>query len=134
VLATAGTVAAILLMASCSGDEAGTTTNVSELLPQSTASATTVPAPTLSDEARDWCRLTAADEASADRFDLIFEAGLNLRLNMDAVNATAGGKRFEYEEAGMSPDEAVRAVSDDLFDLPAFVEACQAAFETYGDG
>ena len=94
-----------LVTASCSSGDSEPTTNISDLLPPPASSTTTTGAPTLTEEAREWCRFTGATEADAVRFDQIFEAGLGLGLNMDVVNATAGGKRLEYEEAGMSVPE-----------------------------
>jgi hypothetical protein len=77
---------------------------------------------------RDWCTFSDTSEATAERFDLIFETGLELQLNMDQVNATAATLRAQYESEGMTPDEAIARVSEELFESDAFVEACQAAY------
>lgn len=86
----------------------------------------------LSSAEREFCSLTGVSEDSADRFDLIFERGLELNLGMDKVNATAVRLRDEYESEGMSGAEAVAAVSEDLFDLDDFVTACRAAYASDG--
>ena len=81
---------------------------------------------------REWCRLTDASEESATRFDLIFEAGLALGLNMDGINATATALRDEYESEGMTSDQAIAKVSEDLLDDETYIEACQAAYAQHG--
>ena len=87
----------------------------------------------LTDAERAWCTFSDDSADTAERFDLIFEAGLALRLNMDEVNATAAALRAQYESEGMSPDDAIAQVSQNLFDVDAFVGACQAAYAEYGD-
>lgn len=82
----------------------------------------------LTAEEREWCSFGDATEESAYRFDVIFEAGLALRLNMDMVNSSATEARANYEADGMSADEAVRAVSDDLTTNEDFVAACKLAY------
>lgn len=89
---------------------------------------------TLSDAQREWCTFPDAGEASALRFDQIFEAGLADRLPMDGVNARADGRRQELLDQGLDPDEAVRQVSKELFEDPTFVEACALGYETFGPG
>lgn len=81
---------------------------------------------------REWCSFTGASEEDALRFDQIFEAGLALDLKMDVVNAFAAGLREEYEAAGMSPDEAVKAVSNEMLVNADFATACKAAYAQYG--
>lgn len=81
---------------------------------------------------RAWCTFTDDSSATAERFDLIFEVGLRLQLNMDQVNATAASLREQYESEGMTPDEAIARVSDELFEMEAFVDACSAAYAEYG--
>ena len=83
---------------------------------------------------RQWCRFTDDSEESAARFDLIFEAGLALGLNMDGINATASALRDEYEAEGMTSNQAIAAVSDVLLEDETYIEACQAAYEQHGDG
>lgn len=88
-----------------------------------------------SDAARDWCTFADASQKYIDRFDLIFEAGLELGLPMDTINAQAAGLRQEYEAQGMDADAAVRAVSDELLKDPDFVAACELAYkENVGTG
>ncbi len=77
-----------------------------------------------------WCAFADASEQSALKFDVIFEAGLSLGLDMDVVNARAAGLNGEYRASGMTEDEAARAVSDDLFEMDDFVAACGEAFVT----
>lgn len=77
---------------------------------------------------REWCSFNDASEESADRFDVIFEAGLALDLNMDLINISAIEARAEYEAEGMSPDEAVSAVSDDMANDATFATACKRAY------
>ena len=96
--------------------------------------ADTTDAGALTPAEREWCTFPDASDASAQRFDLIFEAGLAGGLSMDAVNARADGRRLELLEQGLSPDEAVRTVSEELFDDPTFVEACALGYETFGPG
>ena len=83
----------------------------------------------LTAEEREWCSLGDSSEETASRFDVIFEAGLHLELPMDAMNAQAAGLLEEYMADGMTRDEAVSRISDDLLQEPTFIEACQAAFE-----
>jgi hypothetical protein len=82
----------------------------------------------LTAEEREWCSLGDATEESAYKFDVIFEAGLALRLNMDMVNVFATEARAGYEAEGMSADEAIRAVSDDLAMNKDFAAACKLAY------
>ena len=82
----------------------------------------------LTAEEREWCSFGDATEESAYRFDLIFETGLALRLDMDMVNIFATEARAAYEAEGMSADEAIRAVSDDLTANSDFVAACKLAY------
>lgn len=107
----------VLLTGACSDDDATATTD------------TTGPSPgaELSAEAREWCTFSSVEDAT--RFDRIFEEGRLAGLNMDVVNATASGRRAEYEAQGLSANEAIARVSSELFDLPDFVEACQLAFD-----
>lgn len=105
---TAVLLAASLAIAACGGDDS-----------------------VLTADEREWCSLTDASEESALRFDLIFEAGLYLRLNMDLVNAQADEARAGYQDAGMTPDEAVRAVSDELLDSEDYAAACKVAYSDY---
>lgn len=77
---------------------------------------------------REWCSLDDATEASALHFDVIFEAGLALELNMDLVNISAAEARAKYEAEGMTPDEAVRAISDDMMNDETFAAACKLAY------
>ena len=88
----------------------------------------------LTAEERAWCSFTDDSSATAERFDLIFEAGILLQLNMDQVNATAAGLRAQYESEGMTPTEAISRVSEELFEMEAFVEACRAAYAEHGTG
>ena len=87
------------------------------------------PVQTVSAE-HEWCAITDASEASAVKFDLIFEAGLSLDLEMDDVNARASALNTDYLASGMTDDEAARAVSDDLFEMADFTIACELAFTT----
>jgi hypothetical protein len=82
----------------------------------------------LTAEEREWCRLGDATEESAMHFDVIFEAGLALNLNMDLVNISATEAREKYEAEGMDPDAAVRAVSDDMANDATFAAACKLAY------
>ena len=82
----------------------------------------------LTAEEREWCSFGDATEESAKHFDVIFEAGLALSLDMDLINISAAEARAKYEAEGMSPDEAVRAVSDDMANDETFAAACQLAF------
>jgi hypothetical protein len=87
----------------------------------------------LTAEEREWCSFEDGSEASALRFDLIFEAGLGLRLPMDAMNAQAAGALDEFIGEGLSFDEATRRVSALLLEEETFVMACkQAYFEELG--
>ena len=87
----------------------------------------------LTSEEREWCSITDATEESAVKFDLIFEAGLNLELQMDVINARAGVLNEEYAAEGMSVDEAARAVSGDLIEMDDYMAACQEAFAFCSD-
>jgi hypothetical protein len=82
----------------------------------------------LTAEEREWCSFEDATEESAEHFDVIFEAGLALGLNMDLVNYAASDARDNYEAEGMDPDAAVRAVSADMAEDPAFAAACKLAY------
>lgn len=84
----------------------------------------------LTAEQRAWCHLPDASESTALKFDVIFEAGVFLDLNMDQVNARAAGLREGYLSEGMTEDEAVAAVSEDLLEDEAYTAACQEAFES----
>ena len=86
---------------------------------------------TLTAAQREWCTFSDASEENAARFDLIFEAGLAGGVEMDAINAQADGRRLELLEQGLSPDEAVAQVSQELFDNEDFVEACALAYATH---
>ena len=77
---------------------------------------------------QEWCSFGDATEESAMHFDVIFEAGLALGLNMDLVNMYATDARAEYEAEGMDPDAAVRAVSDDMANDATFAAACKLAY------
>lgn len=83
----------------------------------------------LTAEEREWCSFGDSSEQSALRFDVIFQAGLGLELPMDEMNAQAAGLVEEYMADGMTRDEAVSRVSDDLLQEETFVAACKAAFE-----
>jgi len=87
----------------------------------------------LSSEERAWCTFTDDSPDAAIRFDYIFEAGLALNLNMDQVNALAADLRDEYEAEGLPPGEAIAKVSEQLFEMDAFVEACKAAYAEYAE-
>jgi hypothetical protein len=82
----------------------------------------------LSNAEREWCSFTGSTEADALKFDIIFEAGLSLDLNMDVLNAQAGALQDEYLDQGLAADEAVKKVSEDLFEYEDFVAACGAAY------
>lgn len=77
---------------------------------------------------REWCSLSGVSDEDAARFDLIFEAGFTLGFDMDAFNASAAARRDQFEGQGMAPDEAVRAVSDELLTNLEYVAACKLAF------
>jgi hypothetical protein len=83
---------------------------------------------------REWCNLGDSSEETALRFDVIFQAGLALGLPMDELNAQAAGLLEDYMADGMTRDEAVSRVSDDLLDEPTFIAACQEAFDFASDG
>ena len=85
----------------------------------------------LTADEREWCRLADATEESAAKFDLIFETGAYLNLDMGAINAYAREARATYEAEGMSPDEAVKAVSDELLENEDYIEACKLAYSDY---
>jgi hypothetical protein len=82
----------------------------------------------LTAEEREWCSFGDATEESAMHFDIIFEAGLALSLDMDLVNISASEARAKYEAEGMDADAAVRAVSDDMAKDPTFAAACKLAY------
>ena len=82
----------------------------------------------LSSAEREWCSFPDASEDSAVKFDIIFEAGLGLGLQMDALNAQAAVMTEENVATGMSVDEAARAVSDDLLEMDDYISSCQTAF------
>ena len=82
---------------------------------------------------REWCSIPDASEESALKFDRIFEAGVGLGLQMDVVNAQAARLSDENVTAGMSLDEAARAVSAKLLETDDYVSACQAAFASCSD-
>lgn len=88
----------------------------------------------LSADERAWCTFTGASEEDALKFDIIFERGLELNLGMDFINANAAELRAQYEADGMSPGDAVAAVSKDLLKFEDFVTACKSAFATDGAG
>ena len=88
----------------------------------------------LTAEEREWCTLADSTEETARRFDVIFEAGLSLGLPMDAMNAQAAALLEEHMADGMTRDEAVSRVSEDLLQEPTFIEACQAAYEVEFEG
>lgn len=102
--------AAALLLAACSGDSADDGDSL------------------LTAAEREWCSFGDSTEESAMHFDVIFEAGLALNLNMDLVNISATEARAKYEAEGMSPDEAIRAVSDDMANDETFAQACRLAY------
>ena len=83
--------------------------------------------PLTADE-RDWCSFGDASEESALRFDLIFEAGLQLELPMDAMNAQAAILSDELLAEGLTVDEATRRVSELLLEEETFVMACKQAY------
>lgn len=99
-----------LLLAACGGDNAADEDSL------------------LTAAEREWCNFADASEESAQRFDLIFEAGLALDLNMDLVNFFASEARDKYEAEGLDADAAVRAVSDDMAKNPDFAAACKLAY------
>jgi hypothetical protein len=101
---------ASLMLPACGGDDAGEDNSL------------------LTAEEREWCSFGDATEESAQHFDVIFEAGLALELNMDGVNFLAADARAKYEAEGMTPDEAVRAVSDDMANDATFAAACKLAY------
>lgn len=105
---------ACLALPACGGDDAGADAGEDNSL--------------LTAEEREWCSFKDATEESAERFDVIFEAGLALDLNMDLVNISASEARGKYEAEGMSPDEAVSAVSDDMANDATFAAACKLAY------
>lgn len=82
----------------------------------------------LSAAEREWCSFSAATEDDAHRFDVIFETGLGLGLDMDRINRLATDLRAGYEAEGMDADAAVEAVSDDLMEDTDFIAACQIAY------
>lgn len=135
--AIAAAIALPSLLSACTAEPATPTLGPEAIsFPPSTepAPTTTAAFPVLTDGQRAFCRFTSSTDQDAFRFDLIFEAGLQLGLNMDVVNAIAGGSRRAYEQQGMSPDEAIRATSEDLFENLTFVKACIEAFDQYGPG
>lgn len=82
---------------------------------------------------REWCTLADTSDATALRFDEIFEGGLALGLPMDALNAQAAELRTQYQTDGMSDDEAVAAVGAALLDEPVFQQACKEAYFQFSD-
>lgn len=86
----------------------------------------------LTEAEREWCSYADDSAASAERFDLIFEMGLALGLDMDTVNAHAAGLRAEYEAEGLTASEAIARVSADLLETESYAEACRAAFAEHG--
>ena len=97
--------AASLAIAACGGDDSALTANE-----------------------REWCSLADATEESAAKFDRIFETGAYLNLDMGAINAYAREARANYEADGMSPDEAVKATSDELLENEDYIAACKLAY------
>ena len=91
------------------------------------ATLTTEDGPLTSAE-REWCTLGDSTEESANRFDLIFEAGLGLGLQMDAVNAQASTINREYLDQGLTVDEAALRTSEQLLDDETFIAACKQAY------
>lgn len=110
---TALTLTAVLALAACGGDD-------------TTAAADD----SLTDAERAWCSFDSTSEEDAFRFDQIFESGLFLGLPMDALNAQASALLEQYMEEGMTEDDAVRAVSDDLLEEEVFIAACKEAYAT----
>ena len=119
ILSLLGAVLLVVLVA-CAGDESSEDTPA--LTPELTAA----------EEA--WCTFADASNASVQRFDEIFEAGLSDGLPVDQMNAQASARREEYLAEGMDIDEATRAVSADLLVDVVFRTACNQAYLTYGDG
>ena len=85
----------------------------------------------LTAEEREWCSFADATEESAARYDLIFATGLYLKLDMGLVSDFARNARATYEADGMTPDEAVRAVSAELLENEDYVAACKLAYSDY---
>jgi len=77
---------------------------------------------------REWCSFTDSSEESALRFDVIFEAGLGLGLEMDAMNAQAATISREYVAQGLTLDEAARRTSEQLLEDETFIAACKQAY------
>ena len=77
---------------------------------------------------REWCSFVDSSEESALRFDIIFEAGLELGLDVDAMNAQASELNAEYLAQGMALDEAARRTSEQLLDDETFIAACKQAY------
>lgn len=86
----------------------------------------------LTPDEREWCGLPDATEESALKFDLIFETGLSLGLDMDSINALADEARAGYEAEGLTADEAVHAVSDGLLENEGYIAACKLAYSDHG--
>jgi hypothetical protein len=80
---------------------------------------------------REWCGYTGSPDTAAQRFDEIFEIGLGLGLGMDALNAQASARRTEFSEQGMTEDEAIAAVFDELLEAETYIEACREAYAFY---
>jgi hypothetical protein len=87
--------------------------------------------PVLTQEQREWCGYTGSPDTAAQRFDQIFEIGLGLGLGMDALNAQASARRTEFSEQGMSDEEAIASVFDELLESPDYIAACQEAHAFY---
>jgi hypothetical protein len=125
-------IALALTAAACSDDDAGATTPTTNA---ATSDSTQVDySATLTAEEIEWCTFTDSSVESADRFDVIFEAGLTLGLEMDSLNALAQANLDERMAQGMARDEAAAAVSQDLFTFEAFTLACHEAFTTANGG
>jgi len=92
-------------------------------------SPTTTAPPELTPDQQEWCSFDTRSPEDALRFDDIFEAGRQEGLPMSNVNAFASARRSELETQGVTPDEAVRIVSEELLDNLDFRLACIAAYE-----
>jgi hypothetical protein len=90
--------------------------------------ATTADDGSLTAEEREWCSFADSSEESALRFDVIFEAGLGLGLEMDAMNAQAATISREYVAQGLTLDEAARRTSEQLLEDETFTAACKQAY------
>jgi hypothetical protein len=125
-----------LLAVSACSDEAADSNPSSTTGPSTPTSQTTLVdyAASLTEEEIEWCTFPDSSEASADRFDQIFQAGLNLGLEMDSLNAIAQASLDDLMAQGMARDEATAAVSQDLFGYEAFTLACHEAFVVANGG